>query len=103
MFAKFSKLRFLSRALATELDVRLMDVSKGGFSLAALMELAGLASATAVHKEFPNRKRILVICGPGNNGGDGLGIIFFEYEINVFIIKIFCRKVVCARHLVHFG
>jgi NAD(P)H-hydrate epimerase len=41
------------------------------------MELAGLSVACAVQKEY-----VLIICGPGNNGGDGL---------------------VAARHLAHFG
>lgn len=37
------------------------------------MELAGLSIATAIAKEYPiERKKILICCGPGNNGGDGL-------------------------------
>lgn len=42
-----------------------------------LMELAGQATAHCVHhinNTFHNGKlkKILVICGPGNNGGDGM-------------------------------
>ena len=49
-----------------------------------LMELAGLSVASAVAAEHSPRShpRILIIAGPGNNGGDGL---------------------VAARHLHHFG
>lgn len=59
----------------------------GAYSLDQLMELAGLAVAQAVHKLFPpapsgTHHKVLVACGPGNNGGDGL---------------------VAARHLLHFG
>jgi NAD(P)H-hydrate epimerase len=36
------------------------------------MELAGLSVAQATYKAFPTQKRILVLVGPGNNGGDGL-------------------------------
>ncbi|CED83726.1 n-terminal domain-like protein [Phaffia rhodozyma] len=54
----------------------------GGFSLDQLMELAGLACATALARSFPSEKTVLVACGPGNQGGDGL---------------------VAARHLFHFG
>lgn len=38
------------------------------------MELAGLAVAQAVHAVYPPStfSRILIVCGPGNNGGDGL-------------------------------
>jgi NAD(P)H-hydrate epimerase len=55
-----------------------------GFSLDQLMELAGLSVAQAVYKTHPpsSGPRILLACGPGNNGGDGL---------------------VAARHLHHFG
>ena len=41
------------------------------------MELAGLSVATAVAKTYlsdkgDNSPTVLVCCGPGNNGGDGL-------------------------------
>jgi len=36
-----------------------------------LMENAGAAVATFVVTEYPTAKRIGVICGKGNNGGDG--------------------------------
>ncbi|KAK6542601.1 hypothetical protein TWF694_006545 [Orbilia ellipsospora] len=53
---------------AFELDQELM--STGGFTLDQLMELAGLSVAHAVYKVHPPSKgdRILVFCGPGNNG-----------------------------------
>ncbi|CAH8439252.1 unnamed protein product [Dicrocoelium dendriticum] len=52
------------------------------------MELAGLSCATAIAEAYPlqtlplSNGSLIVCCGPGNNGGDGL---------------------VCARHLKHFG
>ena len=54
------------------------------FSIDQLMELAGLSVASAIACEYAPRRfpRVLVIAGPGNNGGDGL---------------------VAARHLTHFG
>ena len=60
-------------------QVQALDELMGerGFSIDCLMELAGLSVACAVQKEY-----VLIICGPGNNGGDGL---------------------VAARHLAHFG
>ena len=47
-------------------------------------ELAGLSVACSLASEYPaaSHPRILVVAGPGNNGGDGL---------------------VAARHLFHFG
>ncbi|KAI0354886.1 YjeF N-terminal domain-like protein [Trametes cingulata] len=46
----------------------------GAFSLDQLMELAGLACAQALATVYSREKypRVLVCCGPGNQGGDGL-------------------------------
>ncbi|KAI0521063.1 YjeF N-terminal domain-containing protein [Xylaria bambusicola] len=72
----------LSAKAAAALDQELM--STGAFSIDQLMELAGLSVSQVVHHVHPPSKgnRILVACGPGNNGGDGL---------------------VAARHLRHYG
>jgi hydroxyethylthiazole kinase-like uncharacterized protein yjeF len=42
----------------------------GGVSGMALMEAAGAAVARMVQRHHP-QGRVLVLCGPGNNGGDG--------------------------------
>jgi len=72
----------ISAKAAAAFDAELM--STGGYSLDQLMELAGLSVSQAVYKLHPVSAgaRILVACGPGNNGGDGL---------------------VAARHLYHYG
>lgn len=47
-------------------------VEQYGISSHALMENAGSAVARLVAHQFPHAGRITVLCGKGNNGGDGL-------------------------------
>jgi hypothetical protein len=67
-----SDISYLSSEQATAIDEKLMSTL--GFSIDQLMELAGLSVATAAAEEYPLEKfpRVLIVCGPGNNGGDGL-------------------------------
>lgn len=74
----------LNAAKAAALDKLLMS-PEYGYTLEQLMELAGLSCALAINQQYgysDSSKRILIIAGPGNNGGDGL---------------------VCARHLKTMG
>lgn len=77
-YCKMASLKYLDQESAAALDQELFTEYK--FSVDQLMELAGQACAHAVAKVYPilDMKQVLIVCGPGNNGGDGL---------------------VCARHL----
>jgi len=68
-----STVRYLSPAEAQKIDDELMG-EVIGYQTEQLMELAGLSVATAIGKEYDSEKHqaVLVISGPGNNGGDGL-------------------------------
>ncbi len=44
---------------------------EGGVTGATLMENAGRAVAEEVGRRFPDHESVVVLCGPGNNGGDG--------------------------------
>lgn len=44
---------------------------EGGLTSLALMETAGRGVTEEVVRRFPRGSKILVLCGPGNNGGDG--------------------------------
>lgn len=62
-----------SSGLPAAIDEELMGPL--GFSVDQLMELAGLSCAQALgeHFQVEGCPRVLVVAGPGNNGGDGLG------------------------------
>ena len=44
---------------------------EAGIAVSRLMEAAGEAVASAARRHFPAARRILLLCGKGNNGGDG--------------------------------
>src|SRR3982751_1578885 len=55
-------------------DVRELDrrtIEEAGLPGAALMEAAGAAAARTLRERWPGARRVAVVCGPGNNGGDG--------------------------------
>ncbi|VDO68168.1 unnamed protein product [Schistosoma curassoni] len=71
--------------LSSQVEAQQVDnelFTEYAFSVDQLMELAGLSCAVAINKLTKSNGSVLVFCGPGNNGGDGL---------------------VCARHLKMFG
>jgi ADP-dependent NAD(P)H-hydrate dehydratase / NAD(P)H-hydrate epimerase len=43
-----------------------------GVATTDLMERAGAAVAAAVLRHWPGAERVVFLCGPGNNGGDGV-------------------------------
>jgi ADP-dependent NAD(P)H-hydrate dehydratase / NAD(P)H-hydrate epimerase len=63
----------LRYALLSVAEMRAADAAAiaGGTSGRALMERAGIAVAAAAAERWAGRD-MLVLCGPGNNGGDGL-------------------------------
>lgn len=60
----------LTNAQMARADALAIEAGTPGFTL---MKNAGAAAAAEIKKRFKNRKA-LVLCGPGNNGGDGFVI-----------------------------
>jgi NAD(P)H-hydrate epimerase len=56
-------------------EMRTLDaraIGELGIPGAVLMERAGLAAAAEIHARHPHAGRVAVVCGSGNNAGDGL-------------------------------
>jgi NAD(P)H-hydrate epimerase len=49
-------------------------IEESGVAGIALMRAAGAAAARVVRGRFPHAQRIMVVCGSGNNGGDGFEV-----------------------------
>ena len=65
--AAAQQVTLLGQDAAIALDEDLMRTP--GFSVDQLMELAGLSVACAVKDAYPDASSVLVVAGPGNNGG----------------------------------
>ena len=48
------------------------ETIRGGVDSETLMENAARALCEEIRGSHPGWKRVTVVCGPGNNGGDGL-------------------------------
>ncbi|AWM36471.1 Bifunctional NAD(P)H-hydrate repair enzyme Nnr [Gemmata obscuriglobus] len=62
----------LSRSEVRELDRRAIE--EFGVPGVVLMENAGRGAAELLMRLNPDRKAVVILCGPGNNGGDGFVI-----------------------------
>ncbi|PMP69234.1 MAG: bifunctional ADP-dependent NAD(P)H-hydrate dehydratase/NAD(P)H-hydrate epimerase [Thermodesulfobacterium geofontis] len=66
-----------------------------GISAEVLMERAGLGVAEKILSYYPleRYRKVLIICGPGNNGGDGMvcarHLWDMDYEVKVLLL---CKK-----------
>lgn len=70
-----------------QLDAQAIASGIGGFEL---MQRAGAAAFQCVGRLWPNVRRLLVFCGPGNNGGDGYVIAYLArragFDVHLFTL-----------------
>lgn len=63
--------------ILTSEEMRFADktaIEEYGYPPVLLMEYAALGAAKIIASEYPEARKILILCGKGNNGGDGLAL-----------------------------
>jgi NAD(P)H-hydrate epimerase len=81
----------LPRALYTAQQVRALDraaIERFGIPGATLMERAGEAAFHRLSQLWPGAGRLLVLCGAGNNGGDGYVVARRARESGMEVVAV---------------
>jgi ADP-dependent NAD(P)H-hydrate dehydratase / NAD(P)H-hydrate epimerase len=76
--------------MMSPIETKVLDTNSEywGISTTTLMENAGKALAEFIKKKYGDKKtNILIFCGPGNNGGDGL--VAARYLSDIYTTSIF--------------
>ena len=81
------------RVLSAE-SMRAVDraaIEELGIPSLVLMENAALGVVEAIGRRFPGPRAALVVCGPGNNGGDGLAVarhlVARDWEVRILLVQ----------------
>lgn len=79
------------RPVLTASEMRAADrrtIEDVGLPGVILMENAGAVVAREIRSRFPHARRIAILCGKGNNGGDGLVVarLLSDLEPHVFLL-----------------
>src|SRR5579872_1008702 len=81
---------WLSREEVREIDRR--SIEEFGIPGIVLMENAGRGCAELLMRLNPERKPVAILCGPGNNGGDGFVIARHldnsGLKVNIFAFEV---------------
>ncbi|MBI2793416.1 MAG: NAD(P)H-hydrate dehydratase [Ignavibacteria bacterium] len=77
-------LRILSPQDVKDIDTACVD--SAGIPIATLMENAATSISEIVLVRYPEQRRILVLCGNGNNGGDGFAVARMLSELHTVTV-----------------
>src|SRR5947209_1703890 len=77
----------LTRAQVRELDRRAIE--EFGVPGVVLMENAGRGAAEVLMRLNPERRPVMIVCGKGNNGGDGF-VIARHLDIHGWPVRLCC-------------
>jgi hydroxyethylthiazole kinase-like uncharacterized protein yjeF len=81
----------LPSAIYTAAQVRALDrfaIDTLNIPGYALMRRAGGAALAALRRHWPQARRIVVVCGPGNNGGDGYVLARLARDEHLEVIAV---------------
>jgi NAD(P)H-hydrate epimerase len=84
-------------------DADRRTIEEIGLPGAVLMENAGAAVARALRERFPRARRPLVLCGRGNNGGDGFVIARHLLDLAPSVFLFGSRQEVRGDARLHMG
>ena len=75
-------------ALYTTEQVRALDraAMAGGIPGVELMQRAAAAGFASIRKRWPQARSVCVLCGPGNNGGDGFFVAKLAHEAGLLAV-----------------
>ena len=93
MESKENLIPYINAETSANVDKELMGAYN--YSIDQLMEIAGLTVAKVVNQEFiksTKNCKILTLCGPGNNGGDGLVASRFLKEFGNEVDILYPKK-----------
>ncbi len=70
----------------------------GGHAYAQMMELAGAGVAEQINRQLPVPTNVLVLVGPGNNGGDGLVCARYLHQAGITVHVYLWKRRTTADH-----
>src|SRR5438552_13055858 len=94
------------RAVLTAAQMRDADrrtIEEIGLPGAVLMENAGAAVARELRQRYPRARRPLVLCGKGNNGGDGFVVARHLRDLDPAVFLLGSRQDVRGEARLHMG
>jgi NAD(P)H-hydrate epimerase len=84
-------------------DADRRTIEEIGLPGAVLMENAGAAVARAIRERYPRARRPLVLCGRGNNGGDGFVVARELLDLQPSVFLFGSRQEVRGEARLHMG
>jgi hydroxyethylthiazole kinase-like uncharacterized protein yjeF len=66
-------------------------VEQFGLDARVLMSNAAREVLRCLLERWPDARRLLILCGTGNNGGDGLALAYYAQQQGLSVLAVMCR------------